>query len=47
MKKESILKRLQSKGFKVVHTFEGNYIATKGQQSYKAGSLNQLYKLIF
>lgn len=47
MKKETILKQLQNKGFKVVHTFEGNYIATKGQQSYKAGSLNELYKLMF
>lgn len=39
--------KIEKKGYKVTFTFEGNVIATKGQQSYKAKNITQLYKKIF
>lgn len=47
MKKQVIENRLVKLGYTIVYTYEGNVIAYKGQQSYKAASLNGLYKIIF
>jgi len=48
MKKQDIINILQNKGYKVVKSLQtGTWIATKGYQSYKAESLNALYRLMF
>lgn len=38
--------KIESKGYKVTYTMEGNVIAAKGQQKYKAKNITQLYKMI-
>jgi len=47
MKTKAIRQKLEKLGYKVIHTFEGNSIAIKGQQTYKAETLNGLHKLMF
>lgn len=39
--------KIEKKGYTVTFTMQGNVIATKGQQSYKADNITQLYKLLF
>jgi hypothetical protein len=48
MKKETIFNKLIKQGYHVTHVIStGSYIATKGQRSYAADSLNELYRIIF
>ena len=46
MTKDDCRKKLESHGYKVVRTSQG-YLATKGQRTYKAETLNGLVKKIF
>jgi hypothetical protein len=48
MKRETIFNKLIKQGYYVTHVIStGNYIATKGQRSYAADNLNQLYNKVF
>ena len=47
MKKQAIENKLVKNGYRVVYTFEGNVMAYKAKRTYKAASLNGLYKIIF
>lgn len=47
MTKELIRKRLERAGWKVTHDMCGMYIAHKCNRTYKADTLNGLYKQIF
>lgn len=47
MKTDYIIAKLEKLGYKVTRCFSGTIIASKGQQSYKANSYNQLYNLMF
>ena len=38
--------KIEKKGYKVTYTMEGNVMAFKGQQTYKAKNITQLYKKI-
>ena len=39
--------KIEKKGYTVVYTTQGNVIATKGQRSYKAKNISQLFKILF
>jgi len=47
MTKANAIKKLNANGYKVTTTMTGSVIATKGQQSYVATSLNSLIKKLF
>ena len=47
MTKKDARAKLEKNGYKVVGSMQGGYIATKGQRSYKADSLNGLIEKIF
>ena len=47
MTTQSILTKLEKNGYKVTFTMTGNVIASKGNQSYSANSLNALKTKLF
>ena len=47
MTKKDARAKLENKGYKVLGSLQGGYIATKGQRTYKADTLNGLIKKIF
>ena len=47
MKRTTIENKLVKHGYTVVYTYEGNIMAYKGNRTYKAPTLNALYKTIF
>ncbi len=47
MTKQTAITKLENAGYRVVFTTSGNVIATKGQRSYTAASVNGLVKQIF
>ncbi len=47
MKKQSAIAKLENNGYKVTFVMNGKVIATKGQRSYTANSVNGLVKQIF
>jgi hypothetical protein len=47
MKKETIRKKLENKGYSIKLCISGNYIAEKHQRTYTSSSLNGLYNQIF
>ena len=47
MEKITARTKLETNGYKVVAFMQGGYIATKGQRSYKADTLNGLIEKIF
>ena len=47
MKKQTMINKLEKCGYKVTFTMQGNVIATKGQKSYNAATLTELYRIIF
>jgi biotin operon repressor len=38
---------LEKKGYKVSSLMQGGYIAKKGQQTYKAETIAELYNILF
>ena len=47
MTKKDARAKLEKHGYKIISTMQGNVIATKGQRTYKAETLNGLIKKIF
>jgi hypothetical protein len=47
MKKQTAIAKLEKAGYRVTFTTSGNVIATKGQRSYTAKSVNALINQIF
>ena len=47
MKTEAIRTKLEKHGYKVTRCFSNKVLASKGQRTYVADSLNSLYKQIF
>ena len=47
MKKQTAIAKLEKAGYRITFTTSGNVIATKGQRSYTAESVNGLVKQIF
>jgi hypothetical protein len=47
MKKQTAIAKLENAGYRVTFTTSGNVIATKGQRSYTAKSVNALVNQIF
>lgn len=46
MKKEDIVKKLESKGYKIKCLISGGYMAKKGQNMYVEPTLNKLWNRI-
>jgi uncharacterized protein YaaQ len=47
MTTEQLRTQLEKKGYKVTTLMQGGYIAKKGQQTYKADSITELYNILF
>lgn len=47
MTKQSAIKKLEKKGYKVTFSMQGKVLASKGNNSYMANSVNGLLKKIF
>jgi hypothetical protein len=47
MTKQRAIQKLYAAGYKVTFCTSGNVIASKGQRSYKAATINSLIKIIF
>lgn len=47
MTTQQLRSKIESKGYKVSTLMQGGYIAKKGQQTYKADSITNLYNQIF
>jgi|LakMenEpi03Aug12_release.lakeMendotaPanAssembly.Ray.scaffolds.fasta_scaffold724126_1 hypothetical protein len=47
MTRKAARTKLESNGYKIAGSMQGGYIATKGQRSYKAETLNGLINKIF